>query len=181
MNNCWRQHIGLFKTQNAYPAAKGSFLLNRSSYLPSSTVLFSSTSTKSSSFSSSVLYSSTAVATTFAGLVAVAGVASQSNDSQCQQFDHHHQPQPQQPQQPPLQQQHQQQHQQQYSANYYSSVAYCDARKNSAYVPVTGDIIQAGTPIKETSTGILFPRLCNSYVGDFFNIPLCCGWYDLRH
>jgi hypothetical protein len=30
-------------------------------------------------------------------------------------------------------------------------------------IPTSGDVISAGTPIKEPATGILFPPLCNGY------------------
>ena len=32
-----------------------------------------------------------------------------------------------------------------------------------AKIPSSGDVISAGTPIKEAATGILFPPLCNGY------------------
>lgn len=32
-----------------------------------------------------------------------------------------------------------------------------------ARLPTSGDIISTGTPVKEPSTGILFPQLCNGY------------------
>lgn len=33
----------------------------------------------------------------------------------------------------------------------------------AAKIPTGGDIINSGTPVKEASTGILFPQLCNGY------------------
>jgi hypothetical protein len=34
---------------------------------------------------------------------------------------------------------------------------------DASKIPTSGDVISAGTPIKEPATGILFPPLCNGY------------------
>ena len=43
-----------------------------------------------------------------------------------------------------------------------------------ARVPMAGDIIQTGTPIKEKSTGILFPQVCNGF--DFTGCGVRVKW-----
>jgi hypothetical protein len=50
-----------------------------------------------------------------------------------------------------------------YTSSSRADLVHCDSRR-TAHVPVTGDIIQTGTPVAEPATGILFPQLCNSYV-----------------
>lgn len=48
-----------------------------------------------------------------------------------------------------------------------------DARRNSPMI-MAGDVIQTGTPIKEVSTGILFPQVCNGF--DFAGCGVRVKW-----
>jgi hypothetical protein len=48
------------------------------------------------------------------------------------------------------------------------AIAHTNKEENKTYLsaarlPTSGDVISVGTPVKEASTGILFPQLCNGY------------------